>query len=417
VFGAPKPRSKLYTTLAMYRAIARDVLSGNFEVGPAVETFEAAIAAWTGKRHAIAVPMARTGIHLATKALVRPGRKIVLSPYTISDVVNMVIAAGAVPVFADIQTDTLNIDAAEVERLVDDKTDAVLATHFYGLACDVARIGALCRERGIALIEDAAQAFSSEIGGRHAGTFGDVGVFSFGMYKNVNTFFGGIVVTDCGDIAAKIRDAMRTMPPETLGHFLPKVASGLATDVLTSTPIFDLFTYWLFRWAYLNDVEALNNKVKVDLDPVLRRDLPPEYQGRMTETQARIALDQLPRVTADTKARIAAAELYHAGLKDLNGIVLPPLRTDGSHTYSYYCIQVPDREALVRHALRQGRDLTESHHKNCADMACFREWARDCPRARAAAASVVYLPTYPGYGRDEIEKTIAAVRGYFRDLA
>jgi dTDP-4-amino-4,6-dideoxygalactose transaminase len=78
---------------------------------------------------------------------------------------------------------------------------------------------------------------------------------------------------------------------------------------------------------------------------------------------------------------------------------------------------VPDREALVRHALRQGRDLTESHHKNCADMACFREWARDCPRARAAAASVVYLPTYPGYGRDEIEKTIAAVRGYFRDLA
>ena len=104
------------------------------------------------------------------KDLVQPGRRVVLSPYTLSDVVNMVVVAGAEPVFADVERETCNIDPAQVEELIDDSTDAVIVTHLHGLICDMDRIGAICRERGVALIEDAAQACGPQCGGRRAGT-------------------------------------------------------------------------------------------------------------------------------------------------------------------------------------------------------------------------------------------------------
>src|SRR6185503_17787272 len=102
----------------------------------------------------------------AVKALIKPGRKVILSPYTIADVVNMVVCAGGEPVFADIERETCNVDAAEVERLIDDQTGAVMVTHFYGLACDIERIAKICKDRNVPLIEDAAQAFGVRVNGK-----------------------------------------------------------------------------------------------------------------------------------------------------------------------------------------------------------------------------------------------------------
>ena len=108
--------------------------------------------------------MARVGIYLALKHLIRKGQKVILSPYTISDVVNMVLCAGGVPVFADIEEGgSCNIDAAIVADLLDTEKNigAVLVSHFYGLVCNLAPILAKCGEKRIPVIEDAAQAFGA----------------------------------------------------------------------------------------------------------------------------------------------------------------------------------------------------------------------------------------------------------------
>ena len=146
---APNPRTRLYTTPSLYTQALAEVASGRAWRGDDVERLERAAAAWLGADYALAVPMARVGIYLTVKALIRPGQKVVMSPYTIADVVNMVVCAGGVPVFADVEPNTCNIAAEQVERLVDADTGLVLATHFYGLACDVERIAACCRRRGV----------------------------------------------------------------------------------------------------------------------------------------------------------------------------------------------------------------------------------------------------------------------------
>jgi dTDP-4-amino-4,6-dideoxygalactose transaminase len=129
--------------------------------------------------------------------------------------------------------------------------------------------------------------------------------------------------------------------------------------------------------------------------------------------QARLALPQLGQVDLNSRARIRAAETYHEGLRDVPEILLPPLRTDFSHIYTYFPIQVDDRQALLRFLMRNRRDVAAQHLKNCADLPCFEEFRRDCPNARATAQAVVLLPTYPRYAPREVERNIEQIRRYF----
>jgi dTDP-4-amino-4,6-dideoxygalactose transaminase len=379
-----------------------------------VRLLEAAAAQFHDVRHAIAMPQNRVGIYLAVKALVRPGRRVVLSPYTLSDVINMVIVAGGEPVFADVERDTCNIDPVQIEALIDDQTDAVIVTHLHGLLCDMERIGAICRARGVALIEDAAQACGAQRGGQRAGTFGDAGVLSFGMYKNVNSFYGGLVLTSDDEVARKIRASVADYPLHGAWAVLRKATKAAMTDLATHPVLFRNFVYWIFRYAYLNGIEALNRQVKIEVEPTLKTEFPEAYARRMRPAQARIVAGQLPDVDRLIDARIEIARRYDAGFRTTNSIIRPPLLDDRSHGYLHYPIQVTDRSALTRDVVRGGRDIAIQHLRNCADLPCFSRWYRDCPNARAAASSVVLLPTYPGYGNSEVDATIAAICDHFR---
>jgi dTDP-4-amino-4,6-dideoxygalactose transaminase len=132
----------------------------------------------------------------------------------------------------------------------------------------------------------------------------------------------------------------------------------------------------------------------------------------MSGVQAEIILSQLGRIGADSAARIAKAKLYAEGLRGVRGVILPPMRTDGSHIYLYYPALFDDRDGLAQDMTRRLRDVQISHHRNCAALPCFREYAADCPNAERAANSVLYLPVYPSYSDDEVRENITAIRAY-----
>jgi len=413
--GAPNPRTRLYTTKSLYLRALTDLADGAAWRGDDLERLERATADWSGARHAVAVPMARVGIYLAVKALIRPGQNVVMSPYTIADVVNMVVCAGGVPLFADIEPQTCNIDAAEVERLIDANTGLVMVTHFYGLACDIERIADICRRRGVPLLEDSAQAFGARVGGRPVGSFGTAGVFSFGLYKNVTSFLGGMVVTNDVALRDRIAAEVQGLPQQGARQLLARIGKGLLADFVTYPVSFKAFFFWALRYAYLHNIGAVNNQLKIDVNPQLLTTMPLGYLVRPTPLQARLALPQLERIDADTRLRIAAAELYHEGLKDLPELVLPPRRIDGSHLYTNYPVRYRDRDRLVRYLSRHLRDVQVSHHRNCAALPCFARWQRDCPNADATSRTLIYLPTYPSYGLEEVRRTVAGIRQYFEE--
>jgi dTDP-4-amino-4,6-dideoxygalactose transaminase len=280
--------------------------------------------------------------------------------------------------------------------------------------CDIDPILAACRSRGIPVIEDAAQAFGARLDGRRAGEIGHAGIFSFGLLKTVTSFLGGAVLTKDPQLEARIRRELAGFPEQSPGPLASKMAKGAAFDTATTPLVFDTSVYWLFRYAYLHGIEFFKNQLDTDSNPKAYATLPAAYAQRMSDAQADIICDQLARCDDGVKSRIENAVLYDEGLKDLPDLVLPPLRTDGSHMYMYYPVQCENRDKLARSMTQDLRDVQISHHRNCAAMPCFAEYARDCPNAERAARSVIYLPTYPGYGRDQVAANVEAIRSFFR---
>jgi dTDP-4-amino-4,6-dideoxygalactose transaminase len=419
---APLPRLRLYTSGALYGRLIREMATRQFSQGREdVRAFETAVAERLGGRDAgfdaIAAPMARVGIYLTIKKLIRPGANVVMSPYTIADVVNMVIAAGGRPVFGDVHPASGNLRADEVARLIDRDTGAVLATHIYGCAADITEIARICRERDISLVEDAAQAFGCTVEGRPVGTFGDAGIFSFGMYKNVNAFYGGMVVTRDARLAQQIRREIETYPLESVQTFLPKLLHGVATDTLTHPTIFKAFSFWFFRWAFIHEIDAVNSRLRIDIDPKRMDVLPTSYKRQMSPGQARALLPQLKSVQAATEERVRKAALYFEGLDDVKEVKVPPAHWDGRHIYMCFPVKAPDRRRLVRFMLQRRADIAEGHHRNCADLPCFEEFARECPVAREVANSTIFLPTYPQYADKEIARNISLIREFYGHAA
>jgi perosamine synthetase len=187
--------------------LVREVIESNYlNDGEVTERFERAVADRVGAKHAVAVTSGTTAIFLALLAAgVRAGDEVVVPDVTFIATANAVRLAGGTPVLADVDERTLTLDPAAFERAITPRTRAVVPVHVSGRAADMAGIAKIAQKHGIAVVEDAAEAFISRIDGRALGTFGVAGCLSFSPNKSITTGQGGIVLTNDGDLAGRLR--------------------------------------------------------------------------------------------------------------------------------------------------------------------------------------------------------------------
>lgn len=175
-------------------------------IGKYTERFEQLVASYTGSRHAAAVSNGTVALHLALHCLdVGPGDEVIVPTFTYIASVNTIAQTGATPVFVDSRPGDWLLDVEDVRRKITSRTKAIMAVHLYGSICDMAALTDLAREHRVALVEDCAEALGSTLNGRHVGTFGDIGTFSFFGNKTVTTGEGGMVVTQGDALAARMR--------------------------------------------------------------------------------------------------------------------------------------------------------------------------------------------------------------------
>jgi perosamine synthetase len=379
----------------------------------AAEKLEAEICLRFHAAAAVCVPSARIGLYLGLRGLIRPGQTVVMSPLTIQDVVNMVILAGGIPLFADICRESCAIDPDQAESLINHRTGAVLISHLHGETAGAHRFKEICSRRGVPLIEDAAQAFGAAEDSKRLGTIGDLGVFSFGFYKNVNAWRGGMLVSQDTVLISKIRQQVCRLPLLPRRLLLAFVLSGLLTDLATWPPLFVNFIHPIIRFSFIRGIQVINRRLDPEHGAVRLKTIPSNYRYRMTAAQLESALRQLKHVDADSKARIRHAAVYHRALRDLDGLIVPMRREGLSHIYTYYPIQFKWREALLKYAMKRKRDFAAQFLRNCASLTQFSEFNRDCPNARTVADELILLPTYPRYPDAEINKNIETIQEFF----
>jgi len=189
-------------------AIERVLRSGWFVLGPEVKTFEEEFSGYCGASHCVSLANGTDALELGLRALdIGPGKTVLTVANAGMYGTAAILATGAVPVYADILPDTLLVDIADLQRMLDQQQiDAVIVTHLYGLLADVPEIVRLAHARKIPVVEDCAQAHGAMLRGRKAGSFGDIGCFSFYPTKNLGALGdGGAIVTGRADLAERVR--------------------------------------------------------------------------------------------------------------------------------------------------------------------------------------------------------------------
>jgi len=172
--------------------------------GTKVASFEKEFAALLGTRYAIASTSGTAAIHVAIGMVdPAPGDEIITAPITDIGSVIPIIYQTAIPVFADVDPDTFNMDPIDIERKISPRTRAIMVVHLFGNPCDMDAIMAIARRHGLPVIEDCSQAHLSEHRGRYVGTIGDIGAFSFQMSKHLTAGDGGVTVTDRDDFGKR----------------------------------------------------------------------------------------------------------------------------------------------------------------------------------------------------------------------
>jgi len=334
------------------------VASGQFILGSQVAAFEAEVARYLGIAHAVAVANGTDALHLALRAAaIGPGDEVVTPAFTFAATAEAIVHAGALPVFADIDPSSYNLDPASLEAAITPATRAVIVVHLYGQTADLAAIGAICERHGLTLIEDCAQAIGADFDGRRAGAWGALGCFSFYPTKNLGAYGdAGMVVT--GD--ARLADRVRM-----LRHHGSRI-------------------------AYRHELVG--------------------YNSRLDELQAailRVKLKHLARMNARRRAHAAAYRRRLAGAP----FALPAEHGRGEHVYHQFTIRAAGRDAL-REALTARGIATAIYYP----VPLHRQPAFErqpghpsLPASERAAREVVSLPIYPQLTEGAVQSVCEAL--------
>ena len=276
-----------------------------FMGGPRVRALEAQASEYFGVRHAVAVNSWTSGLICAVGAIgIEPGDEIITTPWTMAATATAILHWNGIPVFADIDRETFNIDPACVERLIGPRTRAILAVDIFGQSADMTALRGIASRHGLKLLGDCAQAPGARVFDRHAGTLADIGGYSLNYHKHIHCGEGGIIVTDDDRLARRLA---------------------------------------LIR----NHAEAVVSSDKpADLANMLG------FNFRLGEIEAAIASVQLGKLAPRVAARQRAAAQLDAGLHDLAGLRTPRVAVGNTHAYYIYALQIdPAQLGLPRSRL------------------------------------------------------------------
>ncbi len=341
-------------------AVSATLASTQFVLGKEVAAFEEEFAAYSGGKFGIGVNSGTSALHLALLAAgVKPGDEVITVSSTFVATVAAIDYTGARPVFVDVDPQTLNMDAMQVEAAITERTKVIMPVHLHGQPADLDPLLDIARRHGLLIIEDAAQAHAAEYKGRRVGSIGDLGCFSFYPGKNLGAYGeGGMVVTNNDEFAHTIR----------------------------------MLRDWGQERKYQHVLKGFNY--------------------RMEGVQGAILRVKLRHLDAWTEARRHHAACYDELLADI--AVQKPVEMPGTkHVYHVYAIRTPKRDQM-QESLQAKEIQTGIHYPIPVHLqkayADFGYELGDLPVTEQAARELLSLPMFAELQESQIEAVCTAVR-------
>lgn len=358
-------------------AVTEVLRSKNLVEGKRAKSFEDKFSKFTETKHAIATTNGTEALRLAMESSpLKPGDEVITTPFTFIATTNSILFTGNVPIFADVDENTWNLDVEAVEKLITDKTKAIMPVHIFGLAADMKAFRDLAEDKNLYLIEDAAQAHGARIDGKHVGGFGDVGTFSLYVTKNLISGEGGIITTNNTELADKI----------------------ISLKNHGRTP----------KGGY--------EHIRIG------------FNSRMTDVVGAIADVQMDKISNLLLNRKKIADEYRKVIDEIEGIQYQKIPKGFEHGNYIFAIDTRNHEIKPKRAIEEFKKRgiltrpiysTLSYQQNSFDNLSSWRWsnfikfpdysATICPIAESIAVNHFEIPVVPSLSKAEIETVKAAL--------
>ncbi len=342
--------------------------------GPKTKEFEQRFSELIGVSNAVALNSATAALHLAMLLVDVRGYEVITTPMTFVSTNHAILYAGGIPVFADIEEGTLNIDPASIRDQITDKTKAIIVVHYGGHSCRMDEIIDLAKTFDLAVVEDVAHGTGGSYRGRMLGSIGIIGCFSFQAIKNLTTGDGGMLTCNHDAYATRARKL------SWLG-----ISRGTWDRVESRG----------YSWEY--DVEELG------------------FRYQMNDIAASIGLIQLDKLDTHNRARRMLAERYIEHLRDLDWLTVPQEMDYANSAWHNFVIKVVDsssRNPLIDHL--KSHDISTGVHyipNHLYEM--YKPYVRHpLPVAEEVWKRVVTLPLFPNLTEQEQDKVISTIKGF-----
>ena len=351
--------------------------SGWLTSGPKVKQFEFEVAEYLAMKYSSAVNSCTAGLQIVLSALGVAGKKVVTTPFTFVGTISAILHAGGIPVLADIDTKSLNIDPEQVALKVTKDTAAIVPVDIAGNPCDYARLGEISERFSVPLISDSAHAIGAEYKNQSLPHFTDASVFSFYSTKNLTCGEGGMVVSR--------HEALIETVNQLRQHGLTRSTSERSESV---------------SWQY--DVAHLG------------------FKANLSDLHAAVGLGQLKSLERNQLERKRLAETYAAQLSDLADFIQFPMAIDeASHGWHLFIIQLHlsrlsiDRNRFIELMAEAGIECGV-HYQPIFELSFFRKAlllnGADFPNATRVGKQIVTLPLYPGLSKIDQDFIVETIR-------
>lgn len=350
-------------------AVVETLKSDFLTTGPKVQEFEEKIAAYTGVKYAVAVANGTAALHVACLAAgIGAGDEVITTALTFAASANCVLYCGGRPVFADVDPDTYNIDPADIERKITEKTKAIIPVHFTGQPCDMDEIHRIAKKHGLLVIEDGAHALGAEYKGKIIGGLSDMTTISFHPVKHITTGEGGIVLTNNAELYKRL-SLFRT--------------HGITRDT-------SLMTENEGDWYYQQLVLG--------------------YNYRISDIQCALGISQLKRLPEFLEKRREIAKRYDKALLDMPEYKRPKQLENTKNSWHLYVIQTPEnRRKKIFDGMRNVGIGANVHYIPVYKHPYYQKNGyRDvfCKNAEKIYKNLISLPIYPDLKVEEQEYVI-----------
>ncbi len=350
--------------------------------GPVARDFEKRFGEFIGSKYTIVTSNGTTALHLALEATgIKPGDEIITTPFTFIASSNSILFNGAIPIFADIDPETYNIDPEKVEEKITKKTKAILPVHIFGNPCDMKALTDIAKDHDLKILEDACQSHGAFFDGKHTGTIGEVGCFSFYASKNLPFGEGGAIVTDNEELKDEILCIRNHGRTPKGGYFHTKIG----------------------------------------------------YNYRTTNIHAAIGVEQMKKLPAMLEARKRNANILLKELADLDGFAMQQIYDKAQHGWYIAAGRTDKKDLPVSKVIeelkannigsRQIYNVPSYKQPAYTDINNYYYWSEfikfpdyskvSCPVAERVGKDHFQIPINPGVSEEDMQHIVATLRKIF----